>query len=196
MASPTPIINGNIHFKRRVRDTGPYTLREQRKGEVITCLTWKLLSDSHGPQMGGDKGAITGSCAGPESRACSSAGGTRGAAPAGRACPLGIWLPSGSPTQRLLGHPPSEPSRCSRPRGNEAVLGEGPHPPGAKGLSDLFTGIRETPEFSSPEARLVNPKWAWAPPWGGEAATPIHPGPSACGFQPGYRHNYLGKQCR
>lgn len=22
MASPTPIINGNMHFKRRVRDTG------------------------------------------------------------------------------------------------------------------------------------------------------------------------------
>lgn len=66
MASPhTPIINGNIHFKRRVRDTGPYTLREQRKGGVITCLTWKLLSDLHGPEIDGDNEVITGNCTPP-----------------------------------------------------------------------------------------------------------------------------------
>jgi hypothetical protein len=43
-----------------VRDTGLYTLRELRKGGVITCLAWKLLSDLHCPEIDGDNEVITG----------------------------------------------------------------------------------------------------------------------------------------
>lgn len=40
LAYASPIINGNIHFKR-VRLGGPVLSGSGREG-VITCLTWKL----------------------------------------------------------------------------------------------------------------------------------------------------------
>ena len=47
-------------FQMRVRARGPRALRERREGGVITCLTWKLLSDLCCPGIDGDRGAITG----------------------------------------------------------------------------------------------------------------------------------------
>lgn len=53
-------------FQTRVRARGPRALREWREGGVITCLTWKLLSDLCCPGIDGDRGAITGNCSSPQ----------------------------------------------------------------------------------------------------------------------------------
>lgn len=112
---PHPSHYREYTFQTPCKGYGARALREQRKGGVITRLTWKLLSDSQSPRTGGDNEAITGNCAGPESRAGGTPG-WQGPSP-GHLAPIRVPRPEG--------HPHVNPPASSRPRDNEAVPGGG-----------------------------------------------------------------------
>lgn len=136
------------------------TLREQRKGGVIPCLTWKLLSDLHCPQNWWGQWSNHWELHSLLKIEPAPMDVTTWAPSPGHLVPISVPRP-----RRLPGHLHILPSQCearcgaARLQDNEPVLRGGvtrqPARAGrgfAKSLNDLFTVTWETGDFSEPDS--------------------------------------------